>query len=62
MAEVTIKYMKLVLKSCRKSKVTYINIVYVQNLGVEMKSHGLGLLNGMSELAVCLQTQREPRR
>lgn len=36
---------------------TYIDIVNVQDLGVEMKSHGLGLLYWVSQLAVRLHTQ-----
>lgn len=52
------QYAKLENESCVVlSKVTYINIVNVQDLRVELKSHGFGLLNWVCQLAVRLHTQ-----
>lgn len=41
-----------------KTKNTYINIVNVQDLGVELKPHGFGLLNWVCKLAVGLQKRK----
>ena len=37
--------------------ITYINVVNIQDLGVEVKPHGLGLLDWVCQLTVCLHTQ-----
>lgn len=36
---------------------TYINVINVQDLGVKLEAHGFGLLDGVSQLTVCLKSE-----
>ncbi len=38
---------------------SYVNVIDVQDLGVELETHGFGLLNGVSQLTVRLQAKRK---
>lgn len=38
---------------------SYVNVIDVQDLGVELETHGFGLLNGVSQLTVRLQAKPE---
>lgn len=36
---------------------SYINVINVQDLGVELEAHGFGLLDGVSQLTVRLKAE-----